>query len=527
MTRRELLAGAAAFPATVAQESSLRDRGRRFDEALSACQRVLHAWLKQADERTLLLPDHLPGGPRGAKPGQPRIYTPHNSGADLYPYLVLTAHFTDPELYRGRMLEMLRNEVRFTTREDDVPRNLNLDSGEQGPPSLFGAGEYAKDGLISITELLGRTPWYTRMVDMMGAAMEHAPVHTRFGRLPAADAELNGDFLQVFVRLASMTGEERYWEWSRRIGDWYLREVLPANHGLPGERVRLRDHGNETIVGLVLLYALEQQHATDRAAAMRAPIARMLDRIIASTNEHGMLYDEIDAATLKPVRNTLSDNWGYVYAAVYAFYQATADEKYRTAVRRTLANLPRYRNYTWEAMPGSRLGSFDGYADSIESALYLYNREPVAAALDWIQSEIKVMGAMQQPSGHIENWYGEGNFNRTMLLWALFNSAGVTTTDWRPGVRIGSVRSGTRLTFSLEAAPNWRGRLRFDYARHRRIFQFAKNYARLNEFPEWFTVDENSLYRVGQWTYLGSELIEGIPVEPGIHTVEPMPRPVR
>jgi hypothetical protein len=32
---------------------------------------------------------------------------------------------------------------------------------------MFGAGEYAKDGLMTVTEYLGRTPWYPRMVDMM------------------------------------------------------------------------------------------------------------------------------------------------------------------------------------------------------------------------------------------------------------------------------------------------------------------------------------------------------------------------
>ena len=64
------------------------------------------------------------------------------------------------------------------------------------------------------------------------------------------------------------------------------------------------------------------------------------------------------------------------------------------------------------------LGSFDGYADSIESAIYLVAREPVPEALDWIESEMQVMLGMQRPDGHIEDWYGEGNFNRTALLYA-------------------------------------------------------------------------------------------------------------
>ena len=68
--------------------------GAQFERAVAASQRVLKAWLEAADPRTLLLPDRLDADP--AK----RVYTPHNSGADLYPYLVLTAHLTDPDLGR-------------------------------------------------------------------------------------------------------------------------------------------------------------------------------------------------------------------------------------------------------------------------------------------------------------------------------------------------------------------------------------------------------------------------------------------
>ena len=145
-----LLVGLSTSLATAqdqAQFQRARECGRRFDEMAAAAQRVLKAWLTYADTRTLLLPDFLPGW-RGLKPGDhSRLYTPHNSGADLYPYLILTAFLTDPHLYRGRMLEMLRNEVRFTTQTDSIPANLDLNSGKLGPMSLFGAGEYAKDNL--------------------------------------------------------------------------------------------------------------------------------------------------------------------------------------------------------------------------------------------------------------------------------------------------------------------------------------------------------------------------------------------
>ena len=44
---------------------------------------------------------------------------------------------------------------------------------------MFGAGEYAKDGLLAVTEYLGRTAWYYRMVDMVADAMAHASVESR------------------------------------------------------------------------------------------------------------------------------------------------------------------------------------------------------------------------------------------------------------------------------------------------------------------------------------------------------------
>jgi len=528
MVRLAVLGIALALAARGAGFDEARENGKKFEQSLAAMERLMQAWLRHADERTLLLPDRI-----GA--GQPRVYTPHNSGADLYPYLILTAHLTNRGLYEGRMMDMLRNEVRFTSAEATVPGNLDLAKGELGPASMFGAGEYAKDGLLSVTEYLGRTPWFYRMVDMIADAMERAPVATRFGNLPASDAELNGDYLQALVRLATMTGDRRFLDWARRIGDAYIDEVLPGNHGVPSSKwdfythqgdgmLRLRDHGNETVVGLVLLYALENYHGSERAKRYRPVIGRMLDRILGSTNEDGMLYNQVDAATLKAVNTGLSDNWGYVYGAVYTFYQCTGETKYRDAVRKVLSRLGKYRNWAWEPRKDSKLGSFDGYADSIESAIYLVNREPVAAALDWIDSEMQVMLGMQRADGLVEDWYGEGNFNRTAMLYALMKSQGVRPEEWKPGMRVGAVRDGVRLLVSLGAPSPVK--VQFDYARHRRVLNFDRNYVRLNEFPEWFTVDENSLYRVRgvgpERMLLGSELIAGVVLAAGDYTVEPV-----
>jgi hypothetical protein len=526
-----------------------RQHGIAFERNLAAARRVLHAWLRHADTRTLLLPDRTTD-PKGA-----RVYTPHNSGADLYPYLVLTSQLTDPDLFAGRMLEMLRNEIRFTSARASVPGNLDLTTGALGDASLFGAGEYAKDGLVTVTEALGRTPWFARMVDLMADAMAQAPVDSRFGRLPAADTELNGDFLQALARVITMTGDPRALEWARRIGDAYVDEVLPGNGGVPGmqwdfaahrgdTRLRLRDHGNETIVGLTLLFAIEHQLGSERASRYRPVIQRMLDRVLASAAPDGMLYNEVAADTLRPTDTRLSDNWGYVYGAVYLYYQVTGDAKYRDAVRRVLRALPAYHRHPWE--PGRDrppLGSFDGYADTIESAIYLVNREPVEPALAWIDDEMEVMLGMQRADGHLEDWYGEGNFNRTALLHAYMKSLGVRPAHWEPGVRVGAVRDAAmpaeparegrpgqraardegRLVLSLDM-PGPR-RIQFDFARHRRVLNLQQNFVRLNEFPEWYTVDENTLYRVARpgaagEVRLGAELVAGIVLAPGDWTIE-------
>ena len=511
--------------------------GTQFERAVGASDRVLRAWLAHADPETLLLPDRpLPDRAR-------RVYTPHNSGADLYPYLILTAHLTDPALYRGRMLEMLRNEVRHTTVQRSIPADLNLGDRTLGRTSFFGAAEYAKDGLIAVTEYLGRTPWFYRMVDMIGDAMTEAPVASRFGALPAADAETNGDYLQALVRIAAMTGDRRFLTWARRIGDAYIEEVLPGSGGVPGytwdfrthtgeRRLRLRDHGNETIVGLVMLFALEHQLDTARVGTYQPVIQRMLDRVLASANADGLLYNEVNVDTLEPIDRVLSDNWGYVYGAVYSYYLVTGETKYRDAVRHVLRNLPKYRRHVWEPRkdPALPLGSFDGYADAIESAIYLASREPVPEAFDWIDSEMDVMLRMQRADGHLEDWYGEGNFNRTALLYAYMKSQGVRPERWEPGVRVGAVRDGARLLLHLDMpAPR---RIQFDFARHRRVLNFDRNYVRLNEFPEWFTVDENHLYRVApaasgspSKVWLGSELIAGVEMAAGDWIVESMGTP--
>jgi hypothetical protein len=157
----------------------------------------------------------------------------------------------------------------------------------------------------------------------------------------------------------------------------------------------------------------------------------------------------------------------------------------------------------------------------------LINREPVPEAIDWIESEMPRLVAFQKEDGLVEGAYPDGNWLRTVLQYALWKTQGTWVEEWKPGVRIGAERNGAALHVAVDSQERWSGRLHFDYARHRRVVNLARNYVRLNEWPEWFVVDENSLYDVTDakartQTFLGSDLKDGIAVTaPARLIVEP------
>ena len=104
-----------------------------------------------------------------------------------------------------------------------------------------------------------------------------------------------------------------------------------------------------------------------------------------------------------------------------------------------------------------------------------------------------------------------------ILLYAMRKTQGCFLEGGREGVKLGAVRHGERLLVSVEGPRGWTGHLHFDHARHRRDLNFDGNHVRLNEWPEWFTVDETRLDRLvdaagRDEVHLGSELVAGIRV---------------
>ena len=333
--------------------------------------------------------------------------------------------------------------------------------------------------------------------------------------------------LQALSRIYWMTGDRKYLQWAIRLGDYYLlgdhHPTRPSRASGSfkrpngnGTRLSLDDHGCEAISGLCELYAAVHAAAPGKKKACERAIHDLLDRILEiGRTPHGLFYDWVNVKTGQHARG-LTDNWGYNLNGVYTVYLIDRTPDYRQAVIKALGGLrEHYIDYRWEG------GIADGYADSIEGGINLYNREPVASAVDWIDSEIKDMWRKQRPDGVIEGWHGDGNSARTAIMYALYKTRGVTARPWRKDLRFGTSESRGMQCISVFADQPWRGALLFDRPRHKVQMHLPVDYPRINQFPEWFTVEAEKRYVVSDLTEgtrrtcTGRQLAEGLRVELG------------
>jgi hypothetical protein len=159
----------------------------------------------------------------------------------------------------------------------------------------------------------------------------------------------------------------------------------------------------------------------------------------------------------------------------------------------------------------------DGYADTLESALYLlrYIDDPQAA--DWVDEQIAVLYGFQRDDGSVTDENIDGNFVRTVLLYGLSLTRGTRIEPWSPRVALGAAPEGTCLRVHIHSQDGWRGMLLFDTPRHRQHVGLALDYPRLNQWPEWWTVDSAGHYAVtlpdgSRIDMNGSNLAAGLPL---------------
>ncbi|MCC6144878.1 MAG: hypothetical protein IT368_13815 [Candidatus Hydrogenedentes bacterium] len=434
-----------------------------------------------------------------------------DTAADCYPFFIWAAHVVDREVLNGPARQILHREMELCNVEGDipVPWNFETNATEKDLPwdeIVFQASEYVKDGLIAIVEVTGRDEWFDRMRAIEDALWETAKYDTPFGRIPSTNIEVNGEQLQALARLYTMTGEPKYLDWADRLADYYF-----ADESFMVQR--LRDHGCEIIGGLGLLHAVESVHRPARAAIYETRLKEIYDRILLEgCNEDGIMYDELGKK-----ESRLSDGWGYNYVGYLCYDLATGTDTYRNVVAATLKNTmkPAYENYPWEGE------SIDGYADSIEGALYLLNRVPVAEGFDWVDRETK-NNLVDHPT-RLENgelWGTmklQSNGVRTVLMHSLMHTQGVIARPWQQGLQLGAAPDGDTLDVVVKAAEDYSGVLEFDLPRHRVYMGFAEDWPRMNTLPEWFTVEPESQYKVQRGdepaqVYTGRQLHAGLEV---------------
>lgn len=514
----------AVWAATGEPLDTARRNGEQAQEALVRSRRVTEAWMKRRDSVTGLLP----------RRGNESTWYVRDSAADLYPFLVMSAYFTDRRMFEHDMFELLRCEIRHSMRLGRLSDNVLAGGGFEHPEPdieriMFGSSEYAKDGLLPLTELLGRTAWFERMRGIADEAISKAPYTSPFGPLPSLSAEVNGDLLQVFVRLAYATGDRRYLDQAVTIGRFYFEEVIPKCNGLPpqtwdiekGEAAAdffgFADHGNEIVGGLAELVLYLKLHDHPQFQPMAESLSKLVHLLLdVGLNDDGVWYSRIAWADRRILDERHAHCWGYLFNGVYTAYLATGEERFLDAVKRALQSVIAHPTYLDDPEGSGRKYGSNAYSDAIESAIVFLNRLPNDRGFAVLDDCVKRFLSRQREDGIVEDWYGDGNYVRTALMYALMKSQGTWLEPWRPDVRLGAVRTDSGLLVTLASHEPWQGRLRFDVPRHRVHLNMPVNYPRLNEIPEWFTVEQDALYRVlvngTDHVLAGAELARGVPV---------------
>lgn len=501
--------------------------GTQSQEALQRSQRVMNAWLARADPVTGLL----------QRRGTENVWYVRDSGADLYPFLVMAAYYTNRPTYETTMHAILRNELLHTRRVGQLSDNVvfggrGFENAELDLDQIiFGNCEYVKDGLLPLSELLGHHQWYERMRGIVDDIIAYAPYETPYGRIPSKSAEVNGELLQALMRLAYDTNEDSYIDQAICIGDFYFQEVIPGSHELPShlwdfenakpasDKFVLSDHGNEILGGLSELVLYTKETGNPAYERFREPFTQLVHHLLdVGLNEDGLWYTSIALDTHEPADTRHAHCWGYLFNGVYTAYLITGEPRFRDTTLHALKTVvEKPTTYLDDPEGSGRNYGSNAYSDALESAIVFRNRFPEVVDEGVLDTCFKRFLARQRDDGIIEDWYGDGNYVRTALMYALMKSQGTWVEPWREDVRLGAIPDGDGILLVLECDQPWEGRIQFDVPRHQYVFNMPVNYPRLNEWPEWYTVELDRLYVVTvdgeEMIRSGGELAQGLPIQ--------------
>jgi len=82
-------------------------------------------------------------------------------------------------------------------------------------------------------------------------------------------------------------------------------------------------------------------------------------------------------------------------------------------------------------------------------------------------------------------------------MYAFWKTQGVAASPWRDDIKLGAVRGEDDTVYvTVTSEFPWHGSLRFDRLRHDKFFHMPLDYPRINQFPQWYTVEPARRYEV-------------------------------
>ena len=371
-------------------------------------------------------------------------------GGRLLSFYVWAAFFTDQEVLNTVMIDTLDAEQRLCNHVDRLPVRYDIDGSEKivtdFDTMIFGASEYAKDGLVPIVEITGKdSPWSARMRGIVEDIFKHAPYETPYGKIPSKNIEVNGELLQILPRLYGMTGDRQYLHWAHRLADYYL---LPGKF-VPATVVR---SWCEIIGGLGLLFAVDAKACPDKCRQYRPHLEYLFDQVL----QRGRNSDGVIVGTLQETPGphdsvTLRDGWGYDLVGFLDYDLALGTHRYDDAVRQPLTNLlkPRYFQFNWDS------GSRDNVADSVEGGLYLLRRFPTPEGFVWADREIATLLVDHTDPSRLWGVHKlEANTVRTVLIHTMLHTRNTLLRPWASGPAVGSGAVRARAWASASSRPS-------------------------------------------------------------------------
>jgi hypothetical protein len=460
---------------------------------LAKANQILDRWAARKDESTSLLK------------GEDSEWSIRTTAAQLYPALVLTAWFTNQDLFDGLLLETLRDEQRLTTRISVFPDDYHLSnqrfvrSTRDPVEILINASAYA-GGLARFASITGHGAWTNRLQGIVDALFLRADVVTDYaeGALPSNDLRVTGRILKTLPLLAELFQDEGYLYYARRIGDAYCVGVMPKNGGLPAERwdfeadkakaasLILNDDGVSFIEGLVALYSAEVREGSARAGVYRPTLSAMFDVLF----QYGLKEDGRFYRRLQPDgrggysidRKRESPFTLRILSSAYHYGQLSGNSTYSD---RAIAELSKYR------ANADDLGEIPGLLDAAT-----FSRR-AAELVDSIRER-----TVDVPLSGSRDEVQDALLLNALLALNWTESAGTRATPWRPDLIVRSTIRGEALSITLNLAEPWTGRIAPSYDRPTDVVNAAG-------FPDLFNIRPDDAYEIRGNRSTGSAVWDG------------------